>query len=140
MTKNKNYKFGHTNIKMTCRTVGYGCEVCVQWDHKPIFMGNFVHKVEANRWWGLMNREMRTFTNTYWYHKKMATSWYANFLSNHLYKTYYTFLDKAFTKYNKTFKRAVVRDMKKYRTLKRHLGTAPYGHGKSMTRYTLKAA
>ena len=66
-----------------------------------------------------MNREMYRFSKTYMMHGKTTKTWYTNFLSNTLYKTYYTFLDKIFTKYNYTFKKACTKDLKKYRALKK---------------------
>jgi hypothetical protein len=138
MTKNKIYKFGHNTLKCAFRPVGHGYEVCLTWDKKTIFVGNFVHKVEANRWWGVMNRELHHFTRTYWYNGKVTGTWYANFFANHIYATYYAWLDKAFTKYTKTYTRAFTRDAKKYRTMKRTWTT---GHGAHATKkYTLKSA
>ena len=138
MNKNKTYKFGRNNIKCVCRPVGHGYEVSVKWDTKTIFVGNFVHSVEANRWWGQLNREIRSFCHTYWHTGKVTTAWYCNFFSNNLYKNYYAFLDKAFTKYNRDFARAVTRDVRKYRTMKRHWGTQHAG--KNGHRVTLKVA
>jgi len=132
--KTKNYKFGHTYLKCHFKTAGLGYEVSVTFAKKTIFVGNFIHKAEATRWWGLMNREIFAFTKTYFLNQKVSKTFYTNFFSNTLYKTYYTFLDKMFVNYNKTYARAVVRDTKKYRSMKKtwnHMTT---------DRWTLKSA
>jgi hypothetical protein len=50
----------------------------------------------------------------------MPFNWYCNFLSNHLYKCYYTWLDKMFMKYEVNFKKAYSKDYKKYMKMKKH--------------------
>ena len=117
--KTTNYRFGGTTFKAQFRTVGQGWEVCVTWGKKTVFVGNFIHKAEAMKWWNTMNSEIRSFTNTYWIANKNATSWYATFFSNHLYKCYYKFLDKLFVKYNKTYSTQVSKNVKKYNTLRK---------------------
>ena len=117
--KNKTYKFGRTHLKCRFANVGHGYEVSVTFDKKTIFVGNFIHQSEAARWWGMMNREILSFTRTFFWNAKVSKTFYGSFFSNTLYKTYYSFLDKMFTSHNKNYARAVSRDMKKYRTMKK---------------------
>ena len=115
--KTTHYRFGGTAFKATLSSAGHGWEVCVTWHKKNLFVGNFIHKAEAVKWWNLMNGEIRSFTKTYWIANKNATTWYANFISNHLYKCYYKFLDKVFVKHTRTYATAVSKNVKKYRTI-----------------------
>ena len=130
--KTTTYRFAGTTCKTQFKTVGQGWEVCVHMGGKNIFVGNFIHKAEATKWWGLMTREMKTFTRKYWIGNKTATTWYCTFLSNHLYKTYYKFLDKIFVNHNRTYTRSVNKGVRKYNTLRRG-----WTHN---TRYTLTKA
>ena len=117
--KSTTYHFAGTILKAQFRTVGQGWEVSVNYGKKTVFIGNFIHKEEAIKWWTAMNSEIRSFTKTYWIANKSSTTWYATFFSNHLYKCYYKFLDKVFAKYNKTFSHAVFKNVKKYKTLRK---------------------
>jgi hypothetical protein len=118
--KTKTYRYGKAAFKAYHRNVGQGFEVGLYFNRKPIFVGNFIHKKEALRWWGQMNREIKSFTKKYWITTNTNFDWYKKFFSNHLYKSYYTHLDKAFTKYTTTFQKAVTRDVKKYNQLKKN--------------------
>jgi hypothetical protein len=131
--KSTTYRFGGASFKAQFRTVGQGWEVCVNYGKKNVFVGNFIHKAEATKWWNTMNREMRAFTNTYWIANKSATNWYATFVSNHLYKCYYRFLDKLFVKYNRTYTTHFNKNVKKYNSLRR-------GWTKSHRYHLVKAA
>jgi hypothetical protein len=117
--KTTNYHFAGITFKGYLRTAGQGFEVCVFHGKKNIFTGNFVHKVDAMKWWTTMNQEIRSFTKTYWIGNKNATTWYATFFSNHLYKCYYKFLDKVFVKHSKTYNHAVTKNVRKYNSLRK---------------------
>lgn len=119
MTKTKTYQYGPYTMKTYFKPAGNGWEVGMTYKGKTFFMGNFVNKPEANRWWGQLNREIGTFAKKNWASPKMNFTWYCNFLSKHLYASYYTFLDKLFTKYNKTYHTAFTREMKKYNRMKK---------------------
>lgn len=119
--KSNSYRFGQYYFKAYCKTVGQGWEVSVHWDKKCIFIGNFIHKAEATAWWNILNKEIKNFTRTYWISSRSAKTWYGHFFSNHLYKTYYSFLDKVFVKYNRTFKSAFSKDVRRYNYLKRNM-------------------
>ncbi len=117
--KTKTYKYGNWNLKAYFKAVGEGYEVGFHWDGKPLFVGNFVHAKEATRWWGTLNQEIKKFTKKYWSSSETSAVFYKKFFANHLYKTYYTFLDKWFAKYNTTYKIAFKRYEKQYKRLAR---------------------
>jgi len=117
--KTKSYRNGKSSFKAYHRNVGQGFEVGLYFNRKPIFISNFIDKKEALRWWGQMNREIKSFSKKYWMTANTNIEWYKKFFGNHLYKSYYGYLDKAFGKYTTTFKKAVARDVKKYNKLKK---------------------
>jgi len=123
MTKFKSYKYGPYTFKSYCKPVGQGWEVGFTYQNRNYFVGNFVHKTEATKWWTLFNKEIITFSKRFKCHQDMPFSWYCNFLSNHLYTCYYTWLDKMFNKHETTFKKAYNKDYKRYMKLKKHTGT-----------------
>lgn len=116
----KTYQYGDLTFKTHFKTVGQGYEVSLYCSGKPYFVGNFVHKKEALAWWKTFNREITTFAKKYWCSNQTPHQWYCHFMTNHLYKTYYSFLDKLFTRYNKDYRRAYVKDVKKYNRLKKN--------------------
>ncbi len=119
MTQMKTYKYGDLTFKTHLKPVGQGFEVSFYCGPKPYFVGNFVHKKEAQMWWKIFNREITTFAKKYWCSDDTPHAWYCHFMSNHLYKTYYRFLDKLFTRHNVNFKKACFKDVKKYNKMKK---------------------
>jgi hypothetical protein len=118
MTKTKNYKhYGHT-FKTYCKPVGNGWEVGMTFNNKSIFVGNFVHRAEANSWWSYFHREIRSFFHKYEYNSQGPTTWMTKFFGNYLYKSYYSWLDKKFTKYNREYSKACQKDSKYYQKMK----------------------
>ena len=65
--KSRTYKFGTFTFKAYFKKVGNSFEVAVKYGPKVLFLGNFIHRVEANKWWTYMNKEITTF-------KKLPTS------------------------------------------------------------------
>lgn len=127
MTLKKTYTYGDFSFKTTCKPVGNGWEVSLYCFGKPYFVGNFVHKTEARVWWSKFNREIQSFAKKYWVPETTSHQWYCHFLTNHLYKTYYSFLDKVFTTHTKNYKKACFRDVKKYNQMKKYFDpTAKY--------------
>ena len=120
--KTKKFHFGNKYFKTYCKTVGHGWEVGVTFEGKTLFVGNFIHNNEATSWWAKMNKEVRWFSRTHKVYTKSTYAFYGRYMTNHLYKCYYTFLDKAFTKYTRTYNTACTRDFRKYRTMKRTFG------------------
>jgi hypothetical protein len=114
MTKFKTYKYGPYTFKSYCKPVGKGFEVGFTYHGRNYFVGNFIHKAEATKWWSQFNKEITTFSKKFSVSDEMPFQWYCNFLSNHLYKCYYSWLDKAFTKYETVFKKAYSKDYKRY--------------------------
>ena len=54
----KNWKNGTLRCRSYSKNVGAGWEVGVICGGKLIFVGNFIHRAEASRWFGILNREM----------------------------------------------------------------------------------
>ena len=119
MTYSKTYQYGDFSFKTYCKPVGQGWEVSLYCFGKPYFVGNFIHKKEAYAWWKTFNKEITSFAKTYWCSNETPQQWYCHFMTNHLYKKYYAFLDKLFSQYNKTYKTAVFKDVKKYKQMKK---------------------
>jgi len=124
----KNYDYGDFTFKTFFKTVGQGFEVSLYCDGKPYFVGNFVHKKEAMMWWKQFNTEIASFAKKYWCSDETPQQWYCAFMTNHLYKTYYTFLDKLFAQHNKTYRTAYFKDVKKYNKLKKNWDTSEKFH------------
>jgi hypothetical protein len=117
--KTKSYKYGKFTLKTYHKEVGHGYEVGLHFDKKSIFVGNFIHRTEANHWWSYMNKELRTFAKRYWVSPKAPKSWYTNFIKAHLYKKYYAYLDKVFSKYNRQYNTEFNKEQRRYRQLKK---------------------
>jgi len=133
MTKTKTYKYGPHTFKSYCKAVGQGWEVGFTYKNKNYFISNFVHKTEATQWWSFFNKEITSFSNKFTASADMPFAWYCNFLSNHLYTCYYSWLDKVFNKHETTFKKAYTQDFKKYMKIKK-------ASHKEDTHYHLRAA
>jgi hypothetical protein len=97
------YKYGKHNCKAYKKPVGNGYEVGFYFGPEQIFVGNFIHQKEANAWWTKMNMEVRKFSKRYALPKTASPAFFTKFMTNHLYKAYYTFLDREFTKYTRTY-------------------------------------
>lgn len=119
MTKTKTYKYGPHTFKSYFKPVGNGWEVGFTHGNRTYWVGNFVHKAEATKWWGMFNKEIMTFSKRFNFTQQMPFSWYCNFLSNHMYTCYYTWLDKMFNKHETTFKKAYSKDFKRYMKMKK---------------------
>ncbi|MBI1861642.1 MAG: hypothetical protein HYR96_12060 [Deltaproteobacteria bacterium] len=110
--------------KVTCRSytknVGHGFEVGLLCGSRPLFVGNFLHSSEASTWYRIMNREIKNFSKRYVISAKATPTWHLRFLSNHLYRCYYQFVDRLMARHAKSFTREVSRNQRKYRTLNRN--------------------
>lgn len=102
-------------FKTYFRTFGANYEVGIMYDEKTIFFGNFINKTEAMAWYKEMAKEMTSFAKNYEYMPNMKMAWYMGFARNYFYNGYYKFLDNAFTKYGKEYKKAYVSDIKTYK-------------------------
>ncbi|MBK9294209.1 MAG: hypothetical protein IPM57_07155 [Oligoflexia bacterium] len=120
MTKHKAYKYGTHTLRAYCKPVGEGYEVGLTCRGRTYFVGNFIHKEEAFKWWAQFNKEITLFAKKHWVSEDVSFTWYCKFLGAYLYKCYYKFLDKLFAKYNKTFHKAYSKDARKYRKMKKH--------------------
>ncbi len=120
MLKTKNYKYGNIELKAYIKTVGHGFELGLFNGRKPIFVGNFINKNEAARLWGILNIETRSFLKRYWVGKTVQKAWYCNFLSDHLYKSYYIFLDRVFSQRGKVYVKSFHDSVRKYSRMKKN--------------------
>lgn len=114
--KNTTYWFGDMKCNAYLKKYGQGYEVGFYFGKNQIFIGNFIHKTEALKWWNVMGRELKSFTTRYHVGEEVSHTWYSKFFANHLYRTYYTFLDQQFAKYHKTFAKAFKSEERKYKT------------------------
>lgn len=122
----KSYKCGTYSCKAYKKQVGKGWEVGFTMAGHPVFHGNFIHAKEAAAWWTKMNMEVKKFTKKYHPGPKAPVSWYCKFMSNYIYKCYYSYLDTQFNKYHRGFKVAVKKDERKYSHFKKHWGHAHF--------------
>ncbi|MFN7903611.1 MAG: hypothetical protein ACK5P5_00355 [Pseudobdellovibrionaceae bacterium] len=83
---------------------------------RTYFVGNFLHKAEAKKWWGMMNSSITTFGKKYWMSNETPFPWYCNFLTTHMYKAYCSYLDKLFSEYNKTYDKAFSQNLRRFKT------------------------
>jgi len=116
MTHSKHYKFGPYMLKCYFKPVGNGFEVGMTHAGRTYFVGNFVHQAEAKKWWGMMNSSITTFGKKYWMSNETPFPWYCHFLTTHMYKAYYSYLDKLFSKYNKTYDKAFSQNLRRFKT------------------------
>jgi hypothetical protein len=116
--RTKTFKCGKTPCKTYIKPVGKGWETGFVFNHSPVFVGNFIHSAEATRWYKMMNNEITRFGRRYTAGHKFPTPWLKNFVTNHLYKTYYTFLDGIFTQYNRSYGNAVRREVHRFNRTK----------------------
>lgn len=117
--KTKTYQYGPYTFKSYFKAVGNGWEVGFKQGNRTYWVGNFVHKAEATKWWGMFNKEIMNFSKKFNFSANMPFAWYCNFLSNHMYTCYYTWLDKMFNKHETNFKKAYNKDFNRYMKMKK---------------------
>lgn len=125
--KTKTYRSGKTSFRAYLKDCGNGFEVGFVSGTKVIFVGNFIHAFEANRWFTIMNTEIRSFCQRFKVGPSCPKTWFTNFLSDSLYKKYYTFLHRVLVTHNRKYTTAVNRDVKKYQRLNRNWYPAEKG-------------
>jgi hypothetical protein len=111
----RTYKYGKYSCKAYKKPCGRGYEVGMTYAGQECFVGNFIHAKEANAWWTKMNYEMRKFQKKYVSAQWAPTNFTCKFLSNTMYKAYYSYLDREFTKYHRGFSQAVKQNERRYR-------------------------
>ncbi len=117
------YKYGKHTCKAYKKSAGKGWEVGFTFGGTQIFVGNFIHAKEANAWWTKMNMEVRKFSKRYALPKGASATFFCRFLGNHIYKAYYGFLDKEFTKYARTYTQTCRQMERKFNSQKRRWPT-----------------
>ena len=117
--KTKFYRSKGLTGRTYLKACGSGFETGFVLNGTPVFVGNFIHAKEATLWWNLLNREIRKFSKKYAVGTKFPLTWFRHFMAHHLYKTYYSFLDRLFARYSRSFERAVVKDMRKYQRIRK---------------------
>ena len=117
--KTRTFRNGRAACRSYLKPVGRGWEVGFFQGTKPLFIGNFIHRAEANQWYTRMNREIRTFSKRYKVGKTYPQTWYTKFLSGHLYNTYYKNINKFVNKHNRNAKRIFNQGQRKYNSLNR---------------------
>jgi hypothetical protein len=105
--KTKRYRHGTLTCRAYQRAVGNGWEVGFDWGGRNIFLSNFVRGSEANRWYALMNREVRAFNARYKVTGAFPKGLYGKFLGSHLHNRYFAFLDRLFAQHSRAYARAV---------------------------------
>jgi hypothetical protein len=116
--KTKNFRNGKYACKSYLKPAGRGYEVGFTLGGAPLFVGNFIHSSEANQWYSRMNQEIKSFSKKHPVGKTYPKTWFSHFLKSHLYKNYYSFLDKTFTRHEKSFTREFKKNQRKYKKLK----------------------
>ena len=122
--KTKTFRYGNISCRTYLKSVGHGWETAFVFDGRTVFLGNFVNSSEASRWYGIMNREIARFGKKYTVGVKFPVSWFKNFISNHLHRFYYAFLDKIFAKKLHHFDSVSVRDIRNYRRMKKNFSVS----------------
>jgi hypothetical protein len=113
----------YRNKNLVCRTylkpVGNGWEAGFVVGGTPIFLGNFIHKPEAIRWYAVMNREIRLISRKFALGREVPITWFRHLVKNHLYKTYYAFVDRLLVRHRGEFNRGLVRDLRQFKKIRR---------------------
>lgn len=117
------YKYGKWTCKAYKKSVGKGWEIGFMFGSTQIFVGNFIHAKEANAWWTKMNAEVNKFSKRYAIPKNASPTFFCKFMTNHMYKTYYSFLDKEFTKYNRNYTQTCKKFERQFTSMKKNWKT-----------------
>jgi hypothetical protein len=119
----KNYCFGDHKCWTTMKKVGANWEVSFFWGKEKMFFGNFIHKTEATAWYRLMTKQLTNFTRKHVYREGTPIVFYKKLMKNYIYNCYYAFLDTRFTTYQRTFSKAVHKDVKKFKQYTKRYAT-----------------
>jgi len=124
----RHYKYGKYSCKAYKKSCGKGWEVGFTFAGHEVFVGNFIHAKEANAWWTKMNAEVQKFGKKYVAAPNAPVTWTCKFLSNLMYKSYYSYLDREFMKYHRNFTSKVRKDERRYSHIKKAHAHKDYPH------------
>ncbi len=120
----KYYQCGPYRFTAYMKTVGSGYEIGLTTKDKQIFVGNFIHRKEANDYWKYMGKNIKSFFKKYTYPFETQKTFYTHMMTSHLYRIYYSWLDSAFRKYSTSYQRDFNRDLRQYRTQRKYMRTS----------------
>lgn len=119
--KVKTYKNGKTAFTAYLKDLGTGWEAgFINGSNKTIFVGNFIHASEAHEWYTLMTNEISKFNKRFTVGSNCPTQWFMTFMGGHLYKHYYSFINRVLTQHSRRYEQVVERETKKYRQLSKN--------------------
>jgi hypothetical protein len=124
--KNKTYRYGKLQFRAYIKPVGQGYEAGLVFEGKSLFVGNFVHSAEANKWWGRMNLELRNFISRFKAADTVSKVWYCKFITAHINKCYYAFIEKQIVLHERKAERQFNSHARQYKGLKRNWPTNVY--------------
>ena len=102
--KSRSYKNGKATCKATLKKTGKSYEVGLTYGGTPLFLGNFILSSEATRFYAEMNKEIKKLSKKYKVGPSFPKSWFKNLISSHIFKKYYTFVNKQITNTQKKLK------------------------------------
>lgn len=118
--KTNTYRNGSKSCRSYLKTVGNGYEVGFYYGGNPIFLGNFIHSGEANQFYSLMRNELRGFGMKFKVGGTYPQSWFKSFLSAHLQRCYYNFVNFQVRRHQMEAKKTYGKNVKTYRKLNRN--------------------
>lgn len=117
--KIRTYKNHKNTYKSYIKPIGKGFEVGFFSGGKTLFVGNFVHLWEANHWYSIMNREIKTFSKKFKVGKTFPATFFNNFIGHHLYERYYRFVNTCINTHTRLYKKQTNTFTKKYYRIKK---------------------
>ncbi len=117
--KTKNYKNGSSWARAYWKPAGSGWEVGFVYGGKTLFCGNFVHSSEANKFYGMMKREITRFAKKYKVGKTYSQSWYKTFLTAQIQTCYYNFVNAQVRKHATAAARNWTKSVRTYNRMNR---------------------
>lgn len=118
--KKKIFKASKYKYKAYLKQAGEGYEVGLTQGSKKLFIGNFLHSIEASHWFNHMNKEIVLFGKRFKVGPKYPNTWFEKCISSYLYKQYYSYVTKLVTKRHKATNKQIRGTERKYKVLKQN--------------------